>query len=890
MCNLYVAAVSRLVPEGRRREWLAEWTGELWQLLQQPHRNSKGRRLSPFGFLMGALKHALWEWRSYRRATNPAVGAASKSHSRSRLRSALMTTVQDIRFAVRQVLKRPTFALVVCSTLALGIGANTALFSVLYGVLLRPLPYPDAEEVTTIWWQNIDLGWTHNALTAPDLLDIQADNETFEAVGIFRATSTTMLRSSDPQRIMAHAVTPEVFEVTEVSPLLGRVFLPEDDVPGAPNVAVISHGLWQQGFGADSDVIGKTVTLSWGDFTVIGVMPQEFRWTVWGEPRLWVPLRLNETQKSDRRNHFLLGVGRLRDGTTLAQARTDLNAIAGRLEQEYPESNSETGVTVETISNSTVGDIRFTLWLIMCAAGVLLLIACANVASLFLSQCLSRRREMAVRASLGAGRVRQIRRLLTESLLLSRVGGFLGVLLAHVGVQLFLIFEPGEVPRTDGVAISSPVLLFCFGTSILTSVVFGVAPAMLATGADLVTSLKAAARSSSLGHSSMRVKNALAVVQMATAVVLLVGAGLLGRSFSRMTQVDPGFDIDNILMAEIPQGGDRYRNGIDRVRFQEELLTRLDREPNIQIAAAVTSRPFSVAPQIRLIHQGSESDLEQQVVSRLYVSPDYFDVLGMTLLSGRLLNEQDREGAPRVVVISDAAARRHWSGQNPVGQSFHLGRPDSPLLEIVGVVSDIRQYGVRYRPYPAAFVPYAQAPAGDYHLMLKTERDPLSTTVALRAIVRDMDPGMAIGGIQTLEGRVAANVASPRFLMLLSCTFAVIAVALAATGIYGVLAYAVSQRSHEIGIRLALGASRERVLRAVLFQGIGLAGVAVLFGLPLAYALSRTMRRMLFEIGTADPITFGTIVVVVLAVSIAACYFPAARAAGSDPLKALRID
>ncbi len=889
-CTLFVTAVSMLIPSTRRADWLAEWKGELWQLLKHPSNVPAGKLPGILSFLGGAIKHALWERQHFRRTRGQNTIAPSRSNPiQRRAGSILASLAQDIRYASRQSLKRPAFALLVCTILALGIGANTALFSVVYGVLLRPLPYPDSHELVTIWWQNTDRGWTHNALTAADFRDLRAENETFEAMGFLTPVSATILSGQHPQRVAAHAVTPEVFAATAVPPLLGRLFLPEDDVPGAPSVAILSHGLWQRDFGSDPDIIGKTVRLNWGHYEIVGVMPAEFRWTVWGEPQLWFPPRLNEQQRNSRTNHWLIGVGRMRDGIELAQAQVDLSAIVSRLEQAYPESNTATDITVEKISTTMVGDVRFTLWLILGGAGVILLIASANVASLYLSQFSARRREMAVRASLGAGRARLLRQLLAESILFAAAGGAAGLVFAHIGVRIFLALEPGNLPRTEGITTNTEVLLFCMAVTAASCVFFALVPALVSSETDLKSSLNAAGHSNSQRPSSIRLKNVLAVVQMATSVVLLAGAGLLMRSFSRLQQVDPGFEVENVLMARVPQGGARYQNAEDRVRFQDELISRIERDPNVLAAAATTEPPLSMTPQILFAVEGREPvDGQQPVASRLYVSPDYFNVLGMSLLAGRLLNKDDVDGMPRVAVISDETARRFWPDEDPLGAVFTLGSPTR--LEVVGVVSDLRQYGVRYRPFPAAFLPYAQAPAGDYHVMVKTSSVPSTVIPTLRAVVHDLDPELAIYGIETLEDRVAENVANTKFLMLLGTAFALIATVLAATGIYGVLAYSVSQRAREFGIRMALGARRELVLGSVLYQGIVLAGIAVLVGLPLAYAISRTMRRMLYEIGTADPMTFGAIIVLVFAVSIVACYLPAARAASSDPLKALRIE
>jgi predicted permease len=798
---------------------------------------------------------------------------------------------RDLRYALRGVRRAPGFSLVVVLTLALGIGANTALFSVLRGVLFSPLPYPDADRIVTLWEHDLDYEWTHNALTAADLADYRAQNHTFESIGAFTGGQATLLGAGDPRRIGVQFVTPEVLDVTGVPPVLGRAFVAEDDVPGAPNVAVLSHGLWQRAFGGNPSAVGRTLRLGRGDYTIVGVMPREYHWTVWGEPQVWLPLRLNEQQKADRTNHFILGVGRVRAGLGLEEASADLNAIAVQLERDYPEANKSSRVTVESIRTSIVGDVDLTLWLIMGAAGFVLLIACANLANLFLSRGAARQGEMAVRASLGASRTRLVRQLTTESMLLTVIGGLAGLGLARFGVNVFLAVEPGDLPRTDAIGVDGAVLLFCLAVSLVTGAVFGLVPALLASGTRFTTVLRDQAARLSQRSSARRVKNGLAVLQMATAIVLLCGAGLLVRSFNRLQAVDPGFRTENVVLGDIVLSGERYSDDVARGQFQSELSGRLERDPGIERAALASAPPFSMAPQIWTWIVGLEPVGEQPpTTSRVYASPGYFDAIGISLESGRLFDEGDREDAPLVVVINQAMARRHWPDQSPIGERFRLGLPDYPPMEIVGVVSDIRQYGMRYGAYPTAFLPLAQHPQWSFAVMLKTQRDPIAAVPALRQAVSELDPRLAVEGIETLEEHVAANVASPRFLMLLASTFAAVALALAAAGIYGVVAYGVSLRTHEIGVRMALGARSGQVLRSVLIVGLRLAVVAVAIGLPLAFLLARAMRSLLYRIEPADPLTFALISSVVLVVALLASYVPAARAAHSDPLAALRVE
>ncbi|UCG89022.1 MAG: ABC transporter permease [Gemmatimonadota bacterium] len=798
---------------------------------------------------------------------------------------------RDLRYAVRGLRRAPGFSLVVVLTLALGIGANTALFSVLRGVLFSPLPYPEAERIVTLWEHDLDYEWTHNALTAADLEDYRAQNHTFEAIGAFTGGQATLLGAGDPRRIGVQFVTPEVLEVTAVAPALGRAFMAEDAVPGAANVAVLSHGLWQRAFGGDPAALGRRLRLDRGDYTIVGVMPREYRWTVWGEPQVWLPLRLSQQQRADRTNHFILGVGRIRSGLGLEEASADLNAIAVQLEREYPEANKASRVTVESIKTSIVGDVDLTLWLIMGAAGFVLLIACANLANLFLSRGAARQGEMAVRTSLGASRTRLVRQLTTESMLLTLIGGVAGLGLARFGVNVFLALEPGDLPRTEAIGVDGAVLLFCLAVSLVTGAVFGLLPALLTSGTRFNTVLRDQAARLSQRSSARRVKNALAVLQMATAIVLLGGAGLLVRSFNRLQAVDPGFRTENVLLGDVILSGERYSDAVARSQFQAELVSRLERDPGVERAALVSAPPFSIAPQIWTWIVGREPvDEQPPTTSRVFASPGYFEVMGISLVSGRLFDERDREDAPLVVVINQEMARRHWPDQSPIGERFRLGLHDYPPMEIVGVVSDIRQYGMRYGAYPTAFMPVAQHPQWSFAVMLETQRDPMAAVPALRQAVSELDPRLAVDGIETLEAHVAANVASPRFLMFLASAFAAVALALAAAGIYGVIAYGVSLRTHEIGVRLALGARSGQVLRSVLMVGLRLAVIAVALGLPLAFVLARAMRGLLYGIEPADPTTFALISSVVLVVALVASYVPAARAARSDPLAALRVE
>jgi len=797
---------------------------------------------------------------------------------------------QDVVQAGRMLRKQPGFSLVVVITLALGIGANTALFSVLHGVLLSPLPYPDSEELVLIFEWNTELGWTHNALPAATVRDYREGNRSFQAFGSLYNTSATLTGEGDPERATLQVVTHEVLPLLGARSHLGELFRPEHENPGQDRVIVLSHGLWQRRFGGDPAIIGRGILLDGDTHTVIGVLPDGFR-PVQGSPAAWVPLGLSETRWADRRNHFLIGVGRLRAGLDAAGGEADLTGIARQLEEEFPEEASGQMVNVESLREAVVGEVVRPLWLMMGAAVLVLLIACANVANLFLSRGLARERELAIRAALGAGRRRILHLLTTESLFLGLLGGGVGVVLAYLGLKLLLVLEPGNLPRVEEISLQGWVLAFSLFLTLGTAILFGVIPAILTSRSQLAGAATEGTPRSTQGITHRRIKNTLAVLQMAIAVVLLAGAGLFTRSFSQLQRVDAGFETENILQAGISLSGGAYGGPEEILRFHEGLVAGLERAPGVTRAALISNPPLTMAPQISLQIQGRETEGEElQVVSRLFASEGYFDLLGLTLLEGRTFNGEDRLDSPFVVVVSESMALRHWPEESPLGQMIRVGGPDSPPMAVIGVVSDLRQYGIRYRPFPSAFIPTSQVPVPGFTVMLKTTEIPGDAVGHLRSVLKDLDPSLPFSRLRTMDEVVAGNVAGPRFAMFLAGVFGLLSLALAAVGIYGVLAYSVSLRTREVGIRLALGAESSRVVLMILRQGMTLASAALLLGIPSAYFLSRMLESLLFQVAPADPITFGGIFFGILLVALLACYVPAARAGRLSPLEALKLE
>ncbi len=817
----------------------------------------------------------------------------------------LETLFHDLRFGARMLFKNPGFSFIAILTLALGIGANTAIFSVVNGVLLRPLPYEEADRLVFLTERN-----PHNddmTLSYPDFADWRAQNHVFESIGVYNSASFNLTGSGDPEQLRAGRASADLFSALRVRAALGRLYTNEEDKFGAPGVVVLSHGLWQRRFGGNPGIISQTLTLDDRPYTVVGVLPPDFRFEERNE--IWVPVEANISALTLRArgiHPFLRGVARLKAGVTLEQARAELDAIAARIAQQYPDINKNVGARITPLLENYVQGTRRALWVLLGAVSLLLLIACANVANLMLARATAREREMGVRVALGASRWRVVRQLLTESLLLVVVGGGIGLLLAEWGVKLLLAVSANSLPRSSEIGLNTQVLVFTVAVSVLTGIVFGLAPAWQASRADVQAALKETARSTTGGRH--RLRQALIVTEVALTLVLLIGAGLLLRSFYRLQQVNPGFVDEHVLSFRVSLPVQKYAHENQWLNFYQQVIEKLRAVPGVKevsIASRVPMDGNNNANAFRVVGQPARA----RAMQVCFVSPDYFRTLGIPLLRGRYFTEQDNRShlseeqlrglergdrlrlGRKTVIVDEEFARRHWPNQDPVGKQILWGiggGNDSPLT-VVGVVGRVKLD----RPDEPigevqgyfAFLEYPQ-PAMSF--VVKTTLEPEQIIAAAREQVRAIDASQPIYGVGTLTQLRAASIAPQRFTLLLLGLFAAVALALAVVGIYGVMSYAVTQRTHELGIRLALGAQGRDVLRLVIGQGMKLALIGVALGVGGALALTRMLKTLLFDVGPADPVTFAGVTLLLTLVAVLACWIPARRAAKVDPLIALR--
>ena len=800
---------------------------------------------------------------------------------------------QDLRYALRSLRVSPGFTATALLTLALGIGANTAIFSVVRGVLLEPLPFPQADRIVRVWNVNRAQGIERGPLSEPDFIDWRTRNKLAESMGGYffadGQIGLDLTGKGNPERISAALVTDGFFRTLGTRALLGRTFVADEHVPGRDRAVVISHGLWTRRFGGDPSLLNTTLTLNGQPFVVVGIMPPGFTYPADQTLDAWIPLSFFGPDAIGRIRgaHFLSVIARMKPGVTEGQLRTELGGIASRLTHDYPDNPGWDDASSMSIRDSILGEVRRPLVVLMVAVAMLLLIACANIASLLLARATGRQRELAVRAALGAGRGRIARQLLTESLTLAALGGLLGVGLGFVAVRAIAAAGASELPRAGDIRIDGVVLAFTLAVSIVSGLLFSLVPTLRASSANLERSLRSGGRGT-VGGAGQRIRGALVVAEVALAVILVVGAGLATKSFARLLSVKPGFEPANALVVTtgVPN---RYATPEARANFYYAILDAIRGVRGVQAAGSIRDLPLQGNGEMngvgipgRIVPPGQEPSVQRQ-----HISTDYFKALGIPLRAGRGFEMTDREGAPLVVIVNEELVRRFWPGENGVGKTLLIG---TTPIRVIGVVGDVRQRGLAEAVEPTMYVHVLQNFRVRMSIVVRTAGDPLQYANAVRQAIWSVDPNQTITSVTTLASVLGRAVTRPRLLAWLLALFGTIGLTLGALGIFGVLAYAVTQRRQEIGVRVALGATPRAVLSLVVGNGMLLAGAGVALGLLGAALLTRSMQTVLYDIRPSDPVTFAEVVVVLLGASLLASWLPARRALAIDPVTALRYD
>jgi putative ABC transport system permease protein len=874
----FISLVSRIVPRRLRSDWTQEWVGELH------HRESRLRpwdsttpraRWDLFRRSLGALRDALW--------LQP-----------RRLEEEI---VQDVRYGVRMLRRSPGFTAVAVLTLALGIGANTAIFSVVYAVLLRPLPFAKAGELFNVFEAQSSEGITATGWSFANFADLRERNHVFSEMAGSQQHQLTLTGRGEPSVVNTSVVTPELFSLFSEKPMAGRVFGSDDGKAGAPPVVILSEHLWRSAFGADPAMVGSSIDLDKRPFTVIGIMAATFRFPqlTKGE-QLWIPLvqdPLFGSWMTRRGGHWLQVTGRLKPDVSPIQAQAELDAIASRLAGEFPAENRGWTIRMVPLQEMIVGNVKPALLVLLGAVGLVLVIACANIANLLLTRATSRAREIAVRTALGAGRSRIVRQLLSETAVLGLLGGTTGIAVAYWGVQALSSFLPPNVPRVNAIRVDPVVLAFALALAALASCACGVVPALFAANSGLQTNLREGGGRAGESRTYRRARRALAVGEIALAMVLLLAASLLLRSFAKLTSVSPGFDVEHIVNADISLPRFQYSKPQQWAAFSDELLARIQAEPGLADSAVVVPRPIvdgTVNLGFDIVGDPPASVGASRLANYVAVSPGYFRVMGISLLAGRFFNQHDISSAPRVALISAAMARQYFPNQDALGKRLSFGFPPDggAAREIVGVVGNVRDVALGKDPGPMMYVPYAQSPFWGANLVVKSTLSVSSVAATIRRVVRDIDKDLPVTDVAKMPDVIDASIAQPRFRTFLLGLFAAMALVLAATGIFGVIAYSVSCRTSEIGIRVALGASSGEIMRMVLREGLLLTSAGLALGVPTALAASRLVEQMLFDVSAHDPATLAAVAAALAAVATLAGYVPARRAMRVDPLVALR--
>jgi putative ABC transport system permease protein len=816
---------------------------------------------------------------------------------------------QDLRYGARMLLKNPGITFVVILALALGIGANTAIFSVVDAVLLRPLPYPESDRL--VFLNETSKSMDEISISYPNFIDWRNQNQVFEKLGVYNRSSYNLTGVGEAERIITGQVSADLFAALRANPALGRLFTNDEDKPGASPVVVLSYPLWQRRFGGQAGILNQPLTLNGKSYTVIGIMPQDFQFP--SRVEMWVPVGQLSGDPSwqQRGNHpGLYGVARLKPGVGLAQAKAQMDTIGANLEKQYNDSNAGNGIGLRPLLELFVGDIRRALWVLFAAVAFVLLIACANIANLLLARAQSRQKEMAIRAAMGAGRWRIARQLLTESVLLALIGGTLGLLIAQWGIKLILYVSPDAIPRSREISLDWRVLVFTIALAFVTGILFGLVPALQAGVVDVHETLKETGRGTSGRH---WLRSSLVVVEVATTLVLLIGAGLMIRSFYRLQKVNPGFSYEHLTSFTVSLPEKKYKTAEQRDQFYVQLLENLRALPGVEATAAASGLPLgNNGWQTSFVVDGRPRPPRDQtpLMEACLVTPDYFRAMDIPLKRGRFFNDHDdrsslagkdlskldeveREMAGlNAIVIDEEFARRYWPDEDPIGKRIAMGSEKHPLLlTVLGVVGRVKMEGLSQDSNRVqGYFPFAQIPNNDMTMVLKASGDPNQLIAAARRQVKAIDPDQPIYSVRTMDEIRAESVAPERLNLTLLSLFAGIALLLAIVGIYGVMSYSVTQRTHEIGIRMAIGAQPRDVFRMVIGQGMLLALIGVGIGLVGAFGLTRLMTTMLFGVEPTDPATFAAIAVLLTGVALVACYIPGRRATKVDPVVSLRYE
>ena len=815
------------------------------------------------------------------------------------------TVVQDLRYAVRMLRNNPGFTAVAILTLALGIGANTAIFSVIDSVLLRPLPYSDPAGLVMVWENNSQHPNPHNTVSPPDFLDWQSRNSVFAEMAAIFDEHANLTGNGLPQEVVVQDVSANFFSVLGVTPMMGAGFTAENGKAGHDNVVVLSYGFWKERFAGDAAIVGKTILLDGKAQTIVGVAPEKFSWFIkdgsftGAKPQMWTPF-VFPASFSNRKDvgRFLTVVARLKPGATVPQARSQMNEISAQIAKEYPNFNGNWGSNVVPVRDQISGDLRPALLILFGAVAFVLLIACANVSSLLLARATAREREIAVRTAMGASPWRITRQLLTESVLLALIGGTIGVALSVWGTNLLLAASPKNLLGLRTVPLDWRVLAFAGGATLLAGLLFGILPSYISAHSGISETLKEGGRGSSAGKRRAFARGAFVVAQMSLALVLLAGSGLLIRSFVRLTGVDPGFEASHLLSFKVSLPGSKYKNDKALLTFFTQLHERISHLPGVRSASMCSVAPFAglgSATAVHVLSQPARSLMDLPVAAVRVVGPDYFSTMQIPLHAGRNFSEQELTEERHVVIINQAFADQFLKGVEPLGQKavIHmksLEESKNAPSEIIGVVGDVRQMGLDTPAEPTVYWPHPELVLSEMTIVLRTEKEPLALVAAARNELRELDPEQPMAAISTMDELLAGSLSRSRFTMIVLGVFAALALVLACVGIYGVIAYSVTQRTQEFGIRMALGANRRDVFRLVLGQGTRLTLLGIGIGIVAALIVTRLMATLLFGVSATDPLTFAAVALLLGFVALAACYIPARRATRVDPIVALRYE